>query len=85
MRQLNIAQRSANVFASVRNSAFVAGNEVRLLLQHLLHALQGMPISSTCYQRHDWISKGMNWFGRSLVLIPVTYPTPKPKATKRRG
>ena len=41
MRQLNIAQRSANFVASVRDCAFVVTNQVRLLLTDLLHAHLG--------------------------------------------
>ena len=36
MRKVNFAQRCANVIASVRTSAIVAGNLVRQLLLHLL-------------------------------------------------
>ncbi len=85
MRQLNIAQRSANVFASVRNCAFVAGNEVRLLLLHLLHALPGTTSSIQRDQRQDWIYRGTSWYGMSPVMIPVTNPTSLKKASKRRS
>ena len=79
MRQLNIAQRSANVFASVRNCAFVAGNEVRLLLLHLLHALPSTSSSIQRDQRQDWILRGTSWYG----MIPVTNPTSLKEASKR--
>jgi hypothetical protein len=85
MRQLNIAQRSANVFASVRNCAFVAGNEVRLLLLHLLHALPGTSSSIQRDKRQDWILRGMSWYGMSPVMIPVTKPTSLQTAIKRRS
>ena len=83
MRQLNIAQRSANVFASVRNCAFVAGNEVRLLLLHLLHALPSTSSSIQRDQRQDWILRGTSWYGMSPVMIPVTNPTSLKEASKR--
>jgi hypothetical protein len=84
MRQLNIAKRSANVFASVRNCAFVAGNKVRLLLLHLLHALPGTSSLIQRLERQDWI-RGMSWYGMSPVMIPATLPRPVTSANKRRS
>lgn len=61
MRQVNFAQRCANVIASVRTSAIVAGNLVRQLLLHLLHALTGTSSKSPGVERPEIYSWSRGW------------------------
>ncbi len=71
MRKVNFAQRCANVIASVRTSAIVAGNLVRELLLHLLHALLGTSSKSPgskCPEIYSW-SRG--WLG---IMGPMRVP-----------
>jgi hypothetical protein len=76
MRQLNIAQRSANIIASLRDCAFVAGNAVRMLRLHLLHALTGSSKHLQRYERGEKVSRGISWYGMSPAMIPATLPSP---------
>jgi hypothetical protein len=71
MRQLNIAKRSANFVASVRDCAFVAGNKVRLLLLHLLHAQLGTSSQSTGYERPEIYSWSRGWM---RIMWPAMIP-----------
>lgn len=87
MRQLNIAQRSANVFASVRDCAFVAGNKVRLLLQHLLlHAQLGTSSKSQGYEHPEIYSRSTGWMGIMWpAMTPATCSIPTQKTSSKRG
>lgn len=70
MRQVNFAQRCANVIASVRTSAIVAGNLVRQLLLHLLHALTGTSSKSPGVERpeiYSWSRGWMDCMGPTMV------------------
>ena len=72
MRKVNFAQRCANVIASVRTSAIVAGNLVRQLLLHLLQALQGTSSKSTgskCPEIYLW-PKGLSDF-MGPMMVPA--------------
>ena len=84
MRTVNFAQRCANVFASVRTSAIVAGNLVRELLLHLLHALLGTSNKSQgskCPEIYSW-SKG--WLGiMGPIMVPVMSSLPERSTSKR--
>jgi hypothetical protein len=86
MRQLNIAQRSANNVASVRDCAFVVGNKVRLLLQHLLlHAQLGTSSKSTGYERPEIYSWSRIWMGIMWpAMTPATCTIPV-QTTGKRG
>jgi len=61
MRQVNFTQRCANVIASVRTSAIVAGNLVRQLHLLLLHALSGTSIKSPGHERPEIYSWSRGW------------------------
>jgi hypothetical protein len=67
MRQLNIATRSANIIASVRDIAFVAGNSARVLRLHLLQALLGTWHLCQAYERPMMRVLGM----RQMELVPA--------------
>ena len=72
MRKVNFAQRCANVIASVRTSAIVAGNLVRQLLLRHLHAPTGTSSKSPGYERPEiylW-SRGWSDF-MGPMLVPV--------------
>ena len=72
MRQVNFAQRCANVIASVRTSAIVAGNLVRQLLLHLLHALTGTSSKSPGFERPEIYSWSMGWLDcMGPAMVPV--------------
>lgn len=71
MRQLNIAQRSANFIASVRGCAFAVVNQVRLLLQDLLHAHLGTSSKRTGYERPTSYSWSQGWI---RIMRPVVSP-----------
>ena len=72
MRKVNFAQRCANVIASVRTSAIVAGNLVRQLLLHLLQALQGTSIKSTGHERPEIYSWSRGWADfMGPMMVPV--------------
>ena len=73
MRKVNFAQRCANVIASVRTSAIVAGNLVRqLLLLLLLHALTGTSSKSPGYDRPEIYSWSRGWLGfMGPIMVPV--------------
>ena len=72
MRQVNFAQRCANVIASVRTSAIVAGNLVRQLLLHLLHALTGTSSKSTGQERPEIYSWTRGWADfMGPIMVPV--------------
>lgn len=84
MRQLNIAQRSANFVASVRDCAFVAGNKVRLLLQHHLHAHLGTSSKSQGYERPQIYSLSRGWMRMMWpAMSPATCSIPSSKPSKR--
>ncbi len=84
MRQVNFAQRCANVIASVRTSAIVAGNLVRELLLLLLHALLGTSSKSLghkCPENYSW-SRG--WLGfMGPMMVPVKSSLPRRSTSKR--
>ncbi len=72
MRQVNFAQRCANVIASVRTSAIVAGNLVRQLLLLLLHALTGTSSKSPGYERpeiYSWHRGCLDFMGPMMVPV----------------
>ena len=72
MRIINIAQRCANVIASVRTSAIVAGNVVRQLLHHLLHALLGTSSKSQgskCPEVYSWPRGWSDFMGPMMVPV----------------
>ena len=72
MRQVNFAQRCANVIASVRTSAIVAGNLVRQLLLHLLHALTGTSSKSPGFERPEIYSWSRGWLDCiGATTVPV--------------
>ena len=72
MRQVNFAQRCANVIASVRASAIVAGNLVRQLLLHLLHALTGTSSKSPGFERPEIYSWSRGWLDcMGATTVPV--------------
>ena len=72
MRQVNFAQRCANVIASVRASAIVASKLVRQLLLHLLHALTGTSSKSPGTERPDVYSRSNGWQGfMGPMMVPV--------------
>lgn len=72
MRQVNFAQRCANVIASVRTSAIVAGNLVRQLLLHLLHALTGTSSKSPGFERPEIYSWSRGWLDcMGATAVPV--------------
>ena len=85
MRQLNIAQRSANFVASVRDCAFVVTNQVRLFLTDLLHAHLGTSDKRTGYERPDSDSWSQGWI---RIMRPEMSPATcsKPSSTfDKRG
>ena len=72
MRKVNFAQRCANVIASVRTSAIVAGNLVRELLLHLLHALLGTSSKSPgkiCPEIYSWPRGWLGFMGPMMVPV----------------
>lgn len=72
MRKVNFAQRCANVIASVRTSAIVAGNLVRQLLLLLLHALTGTSSKSPGYERPEIYSWSRGWLDfMGPMMVPV--------------
>ncbi len=71
MRKVNFAQRCANVIASVRTSAIVAGNLVRQLLLSLLHALKGTSSKSPGYECPEIYSWSSGW---SDLMGPMMVP-----------
>ena len=72
MRQVNFTQRCANVIASVRTSAIVAGNLDRQLLLHLLHALTGTSSKSPGKERPEIYSWSRGWLGfMGPIMVPV--------------
>lgn len=85
MRQLNIAQRFANYFASVRDCASVVGNKVRLTLLHLLHGQLGTSSQSQGYEHPEIRSVAFRWM-RTIwpVMTPATCSLPT-KPTVKRG
>jgi len=88
MRQLNIAQRSANFIASLRDCAFVAGNKARLLLLRLLHAHLGTSIKPRGIERPEIYSWSLSFcsmwcFGPKMV--PATFTTRRTQTTGKRG
>ena len=72
MRKVNFAQRCANVIASMRTSAIVAGNLVRQLLLHLLHALTGTSSKSPGSERPEIYSWSKGWLDfMGPILVPA--------------
>ena len=72
MRQVNFTQRCANVIASVRTSAIVAGNLVRQLHLLLLHALSGTSSKSPGHELpeiYSWSRGWSDWLGPTLVPV----------------
>ena len=84
MRQVNFAQRCANVIASVRASAIVAGNLVRQLLLHLLHALTGTSSKSPGNERPEIYSRSSGWQGfMGPMMVPIKSSSSIRSASKR--
>ncbi len=71
MRQVNFAQRCANVIASVRTSAIVAGNLVRQFLLRLLHALTGTSNKSPGNERPEIYKWSRGWL---ICMRPAMVP-----------
>jgi hypothetical protein len=84
MRQLNIAQRSANFVASVRDCASVVGNKVRLFLSHHLPVQFGTSSMSQGYEHPEIYSFGMRRINMWPAMTPATCPLPS-KPTSKRG
>ncbi len=83
MRQVNVAQRCANVFAVVRNCAFVAVVDA-VRLSRILHTHITGTTSKSSWGKYPEIyseseSGGSGWlrsFG--LQMQPVMQPVPRP-------